>query len=119
MRAGKSLVQSAIIAMAIIAVATGCARRDRIGADEELRYAGFMQDGHTTKNEVEARLGPPRSVFEDGKVLIYRVFMDDEGRMNLRFKGGQTPVFECSVCILEFDEKNVLVRHSIVKNGCR
>jgi hypothetical protein len=77
------------------------------------RYEGFIWDGKTTKREVHDRLGLAHSEYEKGRILIYYVFLKEDGRMDLQ--GGGT----CHACVLVFDENNVLERHSLVKHGCQ
>lgn len=78
------------------------------------RYEGFLQDGSTTKQEILGRLGLPSSSYDNEKVLIYRVALDEDGRMNM-FSGGGT----CHACVLVFSDDGLLERHSLVKHGCR
>ena len=77
------------------------------------KYEGFIHDGKTTKKEILERLGPAQSVYENDGILIYHVYLQDDGRMKL--EGGGT----CHACVLVFDKNNVLERHSLVKHGCR
>jgi len=77
------------------------------------KYEGFIRDGTTTKQEVLDRLGPARSGYESGRILIYHVYLQDDGRLTLNGKG------TCHACVLVFDADNVLERHSLVKYGCR
>ncbi len=76
------------------------------------KYEGFIQDGKTTKQEVLDRLGPAQSDYESGRILIYHVYLQDDGRMTLDKKG------TCHACVLVFDMDNLLERHSLVKYGC-
>jgi hypothetical protein len=107
------LKRSAILFVLCISLLFGCTTTERIDPSLAVKYDGFIRDGQTIKSQVEARLGPPHSVFEQGKILIYRVYLDESGRMNFRGKG------DCHVCVLVFDDDNVLERHSIIKHGCR
>jgi hypothetical protein len=96
-----------------VCLLTACATSERLNSSQSSRYEGFIRDGQTTKSQVEAQLGHPRAVFEEGRVLTYRVYLQDDGRMNLQGKG------DCHACVLAFGEDGVLERHSLIKNGCR
>jgi hypothetical protein len=102
---------SAIVLIACLL--TACATSERLNSSQTARYDGFIRDGQTTKSQVEAQLGSPRAVFEEGRVLMYRVYLLDDGRMNLQGKG------DCYACVLAFGKDSVLERHSLIKNGCR
>lgn len=45
---------------------------ERITDPAELKPLAFLQSGGVSRSEVVARLGRPRSVFEDGRIVIYR-----------------------------------------------
>lgn len=82
--------------------------------DSELgQYRGFIQDGKTTKQEVRVRLGQSSSAYEKNRILIYHVFLKDDGRMVLKDSG------TCHALVLVFDQAEVLDRHRIVKYGCQ
>lgn len=76
------------------------------------KYEGFIHDGKTTKKEVMARLGYAHSTYENGKILIYNVYLKD-GKMSLQGN------YKCNALVLLFDEDNVLERHSLIKYGCK
>ena len=76
------------------------------------KYAGFLHDGNTTKEEVIDRLGPAHSIYENGKVLIYNVYLKD-GRMTMEGN------YKCHALVLLFDEDNVLKKHRLIKYGCK
>ena len=104
---------STLSAIVFACLLAACATSERLNSSQSSRYEGFIRDGVTTKRQVEAQLGSPRSAFEEGRVLIYRVYLLDDGRMNLQGKG------DCFACVLAFGENGVLERHSLIKNGCR
>lgn len=91
----------------------GCTTTQRVDPTLAEKYDGFIRDRETTKHQVETQLGSPNSVFEQGRILIYRVYLLEDGRMNLKGMG------DCHVCVLVFDKDDVLERHSIIKHGCR
>jgi hypothetical protein len=91
----------------------GCVTARKVDSSTIGKYEGFIQDGTTTKQEVLDRLGPARSEYESGRILIYHVYLQDDGRMTLDKKG------TCHACVLVFDADNVLERHSLVKYGCQ
>lgn len=91
----------------------GCQTTQRVDTSLAEKYDGFIRDRETTKHQVETQLGSPNSVFEQGRILIYRVYLHEDGRMNLKGIG------DCHVCVLVFDKDDVLERHSIIKHGCR
>lgn len=103
------LIVSLSIVMGCLA---GCVTARKVDSSTMSKYEGFIQDGTTTKQEVLDRLGPARSEYESGRILIYHVYLQDDGRMSLHKKG------TCHACVLVFDADNVLERHSLVKYGC-
>ena len=90
----------------------GCVTARKVDPSTMSKYEGFIHDGKTTKQEVLDRLGPAQSGYEGGRILIYHVYLQDDGRMTLDKKG------TCHACVLVFDADNVLERHSLVKYGC-
>jgi hypothetical protein len=76
------------------------------------KYEGFIHDGNTTKKEVIDRLGPAHSIYENGKILIYNVYLKD-GRMTLEGN------YKCHALVLLFDEDNVLKCHRLIRYGCK
>ena len=90
----------------------GCVTAGKVDSSTMSKYEGFIQDGKTTRQEVLDRLGPAQSDYESGRILIYHVYLQDDGRMTLDKKG------TCHACVLVFDTDNLLERHSLVKYGC-
>ncbi len=78
------------------------------GADWRAKqnWSSFLEDGNTRKEEVLSRLGVPSGVFEDGRILIYRVLVD---AAPWRLKRDDPQL------ILVFDEKQVLERHKLLE----
>jgi hypothetical protein len=91
----------------------GCVTAQKVDPSTVSKYEGFIHDGETTKQEIQDRLGPAQSIYENGGILVYYVYLQDDGRMNLKGPG------TCHACVLVFDKDNVLERHSLVKHGCR
>jgi len=77
------------------------------------KYEGFIKDGKTTKQEIQDRLGSAESVYESGRILIYHVYLQDDGHVKLKGPG------TCHASVLVFNKDDVLERHSLVKNGCK
>lgn len=109
-----SVVLPCIVALTVFsACLTACVTARKLDPSISSRYGGFIRDGSTTKNEFLDRLGSADSIYENGRIFIYHVYPQDDGRMNLK-KGGT-----CHACVLVFDKDDVLERHSLVKHGCR
>jgi hypothetical protein len=92
---------------------SGCTSIQRLDPTLAERYEGFICDSKTTKSEVQGRLGFAHSEYENGRILIYHVFLNEDGHMDIEGTG------TCHACVLVFDENNVLERHSLVKHGCQ
>lgn len=90
----------------------GCWKVHKLDPSLTNKYEGFIQNGKTTRQQVQNRLGSADSSYENGRILIYHVFIDKYRGMNLQGKGA------CHACVLVFDNNNVLENHSLVKHGC-
>ena len=71
----------------------------------------FLQDGTTTKNEVETRIGPA-SVWGDGHIWTYRIGEATEG---LYLSANKSCWSDARYSlVLEFDPNAVLRRHALI-----
>ena len=77
------------------------------------KYEGFLRDGKTTKQEIRDRLGSAPSAYEGGRILVYHVYLQEDGRVKLKGQG------TCHACVLVFNKDDVLERHSMVNHGCK
>jgi hypothetical protein len=75
----------------------------------------FIQDGVTTRQEVQTRLGDPGATYEGDRILTYRLARDEGGYFLLRNKSDWLGV--CSNLVLVLDDHDVLRRHSLVQVG--
>lgn len=73
----------------------------------------FIQDGQTTKEDVLLRLGEPNALYEDARILTYRLSQDEKGWILLGPTKGWSEAFVNLVLV--FDSQGVLRRHSQVK----
>jgi hypothetical protein len=64
----------------------------------------FLEDGKTSKSDVESKLGKPPRQFEGGKIWTY-------GMVGL-WVINENPEYSL---VLVFDEKNVLRKHSLIR----
>ena len=112
---GISYVNVQLILLMIIVMSCfgGCVTAQKVDPSTISKYEGFINDGKTTKQEIRERLGAAQSIYESGRILIYHVYLRDDGRMNLKGPG------TCHACVMVFDNDDVLEHHSLVKHGCR
>ena len=90
----------------------GCVTARKVDPPTLSKYEGFLRDGNTKKREIQDRLGPAQSVYENGRILVYHVYLQDDAHMNLNGTG------TCHACVLVFGKDDVLELHSLVKHGC-
>ena len=82
-----------------LALLTGCANAPNVTvAEAERKYLDYLKVGQTTREEVIVRFGAPAAVFENERILIYRlVLTTDHGFVNSYRRGanyGLTLVFD-------------------------
>jgi len=106
-------MQFILLMVIVVGCLGGCVTAQKVDPSRVSKYEGFIQDGKTTKQEIQDRLGSAQSSYENGRILIYHVYLEDDGRMNLKGSG------TCHACVMVFDKDSLLERHSLVKHGCR
>jgi hypothetical protein len=77
----------------------------------------FLLDGTTARTEVLSRLGEPSTVFEQDRILTYRIAGDPDRGFWIRERTGQPNTGWIGVnrnLVLVFDEQGLLQRHSLV-----
>jgi hypothetical protein len=109
----RVIIQRILLLIIFASCLGGCVTAKKVDTATTSKYEGFIKDGKTTRQEIQDRLGPCNSVYEKGRILVYHVYLEDDGRMNLKGRG------TCYACVLVFDINNVLERHSLVKHGCK
>jgi hypothetical protein len=81
----------------------------------------FLEDGGTTREEALTTLGVPTAVFEDERILTYRMYLHDKAGLVVVRHGPPGPRYWRAVgdyhLILVFDTKSVLARHKLLKPG--
>jgi hypothetical protein len=103
-----------IIITAVLVMA-GCSSPQQIApVDDKMaaQYFGFLRVGETTQQEIVSRLGPPYETYENGFVMIYRVFYEYSA-MHVGRKGesGRETFYQL---VLAFTSDHVLERFSLV-----
>jgi hypothetical protein len=90
-------------------VLSGCATTP-IGKKDLLNFLG---DGVTHREDVQLKLGEPSALYEDSRILAYRLRKDEGGFVIV---GRRDNWFGVQYnLILVFDTEGVLKRHSIVE----
>jgi len=107
-----------------------CAQKYYYENDIELqqKWLPFVEDGTSTKREIEQTLGQPTTRYEDGKIWAYSIQLTEArageiGILEPETTGIPEPettgIPESYVghysLVLVFDEKNILKRHSLVR----
>jgi hypothetical protein len=89
-------------------------------ADVEAEHLSFLRDGGTSREEVLLRLGDPTGVFEDGRILTFRLEASDRGVIPVRreydfdFHGVTQWRLANLSLVTVFDSNHVLNRHSLI-----
>src|SRR5262245_15323160 len=72
-RAGACLFPAVLVALV-----TGCTSTPTVHPRKDL--LGFLVDGHSSCLDVIVHLGDPSQQYEQGRLLTYRIFRDDNAR---------------------------------------
>jgi hypothetical protein len=102
------------IAGALVLLIAGCATPVQpVAGSEVATKFGFLQEGKTTRQQIIERMGAPRAEFEKDRVLTYWVFENQHGKMDVGTPPKSSDGRSYSL-VLAFDERGVLLRHSLV-----
>jgi len=99
-----------------------CAQKYYYENDIELqqKWLPFVEDGTSTKREIEQTLGQPTTRYEDGKIWAYSIQLTEARAGEIGILEPETTGIPESYVghyslVLVFDEKNILKRHSLVR----
>ncbi|OPY86345.1 MAG: hypothetical protein A4E72_01686 [Syntrophus sp. PtaU1.Bin208] len=111
-------IKFTLLIIILLALLCGCWTVEKLDPTLTSKYAGFLHDGKTTKQEIIDRLGQANSIYENGKILIYYLWMERDGRMMLQDSKHKeiidAPKYQL---ILVFNDNNFLEKHSLVERG--
>ncbi len=87
-----------------------CAQKYYYVNDIELqqKWLPFLEDGKTTKEEVESKLSVPFYEYKDGRIWTYTMLITEEGSLEANDSGHYH-------LVLVFDENNILRKHSFLR----
>ncbi len=109
----RSSLQFILFTSLFSACFSGCATVQKLEASSASKYEGFIHDGETSKQKITDRLGQASSIYENGRILIYHVYLNEDGQMILNGKG------TCHALVLVFNDNALLEKHSFIKHGCQ
>jgi len=72
------------------------------------KWLPFLEDGKTTKEEVESKLGVPFYEYKDGRIWAHTMLITEEGSLERNASGHYH-------LVLVFDENNILRKHSLLR----
>ncbi len=72
------------------------------------KWLPFLEDGKTTKEEVESKLSVPFYEYKDGRIWTYTMLITEEGSLEANDSGHYH-------LVLVFDENNILRKHSFLR----
>jgi hypothetical protein len=114
-------VATRTVVLAFLGFGLGCAYSVPLSiAEVETKHLAFLRDGTTTREEILLRFGDPSGVFEDGRILTFRLEASETSVIPVRREydrdlPGVTQWRLANLSLVAvFDEKNVLRRHSLV-----
>lgn len=108
---------SLLFPLAMFLTLVGCATSTAPGIAPNPTLLSFLQDGATSRTDVLNRLGEPSTVFEQDRILTYRIAGDPDRGFWIRERTGQPNTGWIGVnrsLVLVFDEQGLLQRHSLV-----
>ena len=100
-----------VVAVAAIALATGCGTRGALPKAEASEIIPFVRAGITERAEILVRLGEPYGSFEEGRIVLYGVSWKDQIRWSAY--GGPGP-FQL---VIVFGSDGIVARYSVVRVG--
>jgi len=101
--------------------ALGCVHHAPLSiAEVNATHLAFVKDGATTREDLLLRFGDPTGVFEDGRILTFRLEASEAGVVAVRreYDRDVPGVTQWRLANLSFvavfDQDNVLRRHSLI-----
>jgi hypothetical protein len=94
-----------------------CASQPQTHPWADANLLAFLADTHVTRTEVTARLGDPHAIFENGRIVAYRLGHNNEGYFVVPAAQKQTQLDWQGVdydLMLAFDDAGILREHSII-----
>lgn len=115
----KTMIEAGVLG--ILFSVAGCASDLPMSVEEvETKHLAFLRDGDSTREDILLRLGDPTGVFEDGRILTFRIEATETGVTSVRREydrdyRGVTKWHVANLSVVTvFDGKNVLRRHALV-----
>jgi hypothetical protein len=110
-----------LFVVSILGPALGCAYGVPLSiAEVETKHLAFLRDGETTREEILLKFGDPTGIFEDGRILTFRLEASETAVIPVRREydrdlPGVTHWRLANLSLVAvFDDKNVLRRHALV-----
>jgi hypothetical protein len=97
------------VLLLLVALVSACATTPLGRAD----LLDFIEDGKTSREQTYLSLGEPTSLYEEGRILCFRLGQDGGGYFVVG-KGWGWAGIKTSL-IMAFDDEGVLSRHSLVQ----
>lgn len=101
-------IRGVLMPVLLAALAACSSTVERVSDPGTLRGLAFLQPGLTTRNEVEARLGSPRQVYELDRVATYNLTQGKD-----RLEEAQDPAIAYNLVLL-FRPDGVLDKWSLI-----
>lgn len=123
-----------LVVLALISLLAACAARTVVDDPGMIAHLGFLNGMDVRRAHVEARLGTPAAIYEDGTVVSYTLYLNNnilssapsksvqehesrrspEGPVGLRDPAGGTLDPQYAL-LLEYDANGRLVRHALLR----
>jgi hypothetical protein len=101
-----------VIAIVVATAAlAACAARGLVEEPETIARLGFLNGPDIRRADVEARLGAPAAIYEDGKVVSYSLYMSRDG---LSVTGSPLGTEQYSL-VLEYGTDGRVVRRALTR----
>ena len=99
-------------ALVLVGAVAACSTRAPVRESEIGDRLGFLQPQVVSRSDIEARLGPPANVYEDGRIATWHIH-EREGHFETIAQGSNAWGIYCVV--LAFDAQGRLERRGLVR----
>ena len=111
-----------VTACVVICIAIGCTQEKPVRptvAQIEAGPLSYIRDGQTRRDQITAKLGKPTGEFESRRIVTYHMYCRLDDAFAVQRGGsmsyGQSWGFATHQLVLVFDDRQVLVRHSLIE----